>query len=57
MAKNSGAIGGKLLGAGAGGFILFYVPHKNKKRVIHALNKYKIIDFNFSSKGTEIIKI
>ena len=57
LAKNSGAIGGKLLGAGAGGFILFYVPHKNKKRVIHALNKYKIIDFNFSSKGTEIIKI
>ena len=57
LAKNSGAIGGKLLGAGAGGFILFYVPQKNKKRVMHALSKYKIIDFNFSAKGTEIIKI
>jgi D-glycero-alpha-D-manno-heptose-7-phosphate kinase len=57
LAKNSGAIGGKLLGAGAGGFILFYVPQKSKKRVIHALSKYKIIDFNFTSKGTEIINI
>ena len=57
LAKNSGAVGGKLLGAGAGGFILFYVPQKNKKKVMHALSKYKIIDFNFSAKGTEIIKI
>ena len=29
---NSGAIGGKLLGAGGGGFLLFFVDNKNQKK-------------------------
>ena len=35
---NNGALGGKLLGAGGGGFILLYIPHKNKKNFSKKLN-------------------
>ena len=50
-----GALGGKLLGAGGGGFLLFYLPkHKNK----NFLKKYKKIikiNFNFTNQGSSII--
>ncbi len=36
-ARKAGAVGGKLLGAGGGGFLLFYVPEKEKRRVREAL--------------------
>ena len=38
-AKNAGAIGGKITGAGGGGFILFYVPKNKQNDVRNALNK------------------
>ena len=51
----NGALGGKLLGAGGGGFLLFYVPKNNmkvfKKRMINFVN----IDFNIELEGTKII--
>ena len=53
----SGAIGGKILGAGGGGFLLFFVDHKNHKRFKKKFYKQKIIDFNFYEKGSELIKI
>ena len=31
-ARQAGAIGGKLTGAGGGGFLLLYCPHRNRKR-------------------------
>lgn len=53
---NSGAIGGKLLGAGGGGFILFYVPLKNKSEFINEILKtHKILPFKFDFYGTKII--
>ncbi len=54
-ARKNGALGGKLLGAGGGGFLLFYVeePHKNKVR--RALKNLKEIDFKFDNKGTNIV--
>jgi len=54
-AIKNGAVGGKLLGAGGGGFLLFYVPEKNQSKVRHALKDLKELKFNFDNKGTNII--
>jgi len=54
-AKKLGALGGKLLGAGGGGFILFYVPLKKRNTFINSFKKEQTIDFNFADKGSEII--
>ena len=57
-ALNAGALGGKLLGAGGGGFMLFHVPTPQIKRaVINKLSKLKVIPLNFDAPGTNIIKI
>jgi len=55
---SSGAIGGKLLGAGAGGFLLFYVNKKNHKKFRENMMKsYEIIDFQIYDKGSEVLKV
>ncbi len=54
-ALSSGALGGKLLGAGSGGFMLFYVPKKNQKNVLQSLKKLLFIPFKFESNGSQII--
>ena len=54
-AIKAGAIGGKLLGAGGGGFLLFYVTEKNQKKVREALFDLKEMPFAFEHKGTNII--
>ncbi|MFZ2890891.1 kinase [Sulfuricurvum sp.] len=51
----SGAIGGKLLGAGGGGFMLFFVPKESQESVKEALKGYLNIPFKFDSGGSEII--
>lgn len=51
----NGASGGKLLGAGGGGFLLFYVKEENHERVRHALRDLKELKFKFDNKGTTII--
>ena len=53
----SGASGGKLLGAGGGGFLCFYVRKKFQKQVIKSLNKLIYIPIDFENKGTQIINI
>ena len=54
--KKKGAIGGKLLGAGSSGFILFVVPPNNRRRFNTGMNKrYKVVDFDFEQDGTKII--
>tara|TARA_B100000029_G_scaffold510410_1_gene601818 strand:+ start:7790 stop:8785 length:996 start_codon:yes stop_codon:yes gene_type:complete len=52
---NAGAIGGKLLGAGAGGFILFYVPAVYQDEVKKTLNKKLFVPFRFENTGSKII--
>jgi D-glycero-alpha-D-manno-heptose-7-phosphate kinase len=48
-----GATGGKLLGAGGGGFVLFYCPLKFQNNFLFNMNKkYKLVTFNFDSNGT-----
>ena len=51
----SGSTGGKLLGAGGGGFILFYVPLANHERFKIGMSNFAMLDFKFDDKGTEIV--
>lgn len=55
IAKKAGALGGKLLGAGGGGFLLFYVPVDYQEQVKIALNNLLYVPFTFENTGTEII--
>lgn len=54
-AMNSGALGGKLLGAGGGGFLLFYVPAENRQEVKVAMKDLLYVPFNFEDNGTQVI--
>lgn len=54
-ARSNGAIGGKLLGAGGGGFLLLYVPEADQPRVREALKEYMFVPFNFEHEGSKII--
>ncbi len=54
-ALKKGALGGKILGAGGGGFFLFYAREEIKNNIFKDYNKIINIPFKFSSRGTEII--
>ena len=54
-ALNAGALGGKLLGAGGGGFMLFYVPDENKENVKKELKDLLQVPFSFENEGTSVI--
>lgn len=57
MAIDYGAYGGKLLGAGSGGFFLFYVPEKNQKNFYNLSKKFNLFNYNISDQGSEIKEI
>jgi D-glycero-alpha-D-manno-heptose-7-phosphate kinase len=54
-ARQSGALGGKLLGAGGGGFILFYAPPENHDAIRRALAHILHVPFRFEALGTQTI--
>lgn len=54
-AKKGGALGGKIAGAGGGGFLLLYVPLKNQSKVRSVLKKYREIPFTLSRDGSKSI--
>ena len=54
-AKFSGALGGKLLGAGSAGFMLFYVPHEHAQRFKEQMASLLHIPFRFDSTGSVIM--
>jgi len=56
-AINAGAIGGKLLGAGGGGFFIFYVPLDKKEKVINTFKNTEctVYQFKFTEEGSKII--
>ena len=54
-AMNCGAIGGKLLGAGGGGFLLMYMKKKNRDRFLGRNKNVIYIPFSFTSSGSQII--
>jgi len=56
-AISAGAIGGKLLGAGGGGFFLFYCEPEHQKKLIDSLSDLRHIDFQLEQQGTRIIHI
>jgi D-glycero-alpha-D-manno-heptose-7-phosphate kinase len=56
-ALEAGAIGGKLLGAGGGGFLLFYVEPQNQSRVRKALMGLQELPFRFEQQGSKVIYI
>ena len=55
LALKNGAIGGKILGAGGGGFFLFYAKKENHGKLRKALHYLKELDFNLESSGTSVI--
>ena len=51
----AGALGGKLLGAGGGGFLVFYVQPEYKESVMKAMQELMYIPFTFENGGTRVI--
>lgn len=54
-ARKAGAIGGKLLGAGGGGFMLFFVKPEDRLKVCDALQDLLLVPFEFENSGSQII--
>jgi len=54
-AMKAGAVGGKLLGAGGGGFILIFVSPELRSRVKESLRGLLHVPFRFESAGSQII--
>jgi D-glycero-alpha-D-manno-heptose-7-phosphate kinase len=54
-ARKAGAAGGKLLGAGAGGFLMFYAPPDRHDAIAGALGELRRMDFRFEPEGSKII--
>lgn len=55
IARKNGALGGKILGAGGGGFLLLYAPKSAHKKICLALPKLKPKPFIFEAEGSKII--
>ncbi len=56
-AMGAGALGGKLLGAGGAGFMIFYVKPEKQKSVRKALSNLRDMDFEIDNSGASIIHI
>ena len=54
-ALEAGALGGKLLGAGGGGFLLFYVPKEKQPSVSESMSELMHVPFAFENGGTQVI--
>jgi D-glycero-alpha-D-manno-heptose-7-phosphate kinase len=52
---SAGALGGKLLGAGGGGFMLFYVPPERREALRMRLKKLLCVPFGFSNRGSQVV--
>ena len=52
---SAGALGGKLLGAGGGGFMVFFVPPEHREDLRERLKKLLCIPFKFSTRGSHVV--
>ena len=57
VARRHGALGGKILGAGGGGFLLLYADPENHPKIIQALAALQPVPFKFSPQGSKIIYV
>jgi D-glycero-alpha-D-manno-heptose-7-phosphate kinase len=55
LALNNGAVGGKLIGAGGGGFLMFYTEEKNKLRTVMKQEGLTETEVRFDYEGTKIL--
>ena len=55
LGLKNGAIGGKLVGAGGGGFLLFYAEDRNKLRQVMKKVGLEEVRFKFDYEGTKVI--
>ncbi len=55
LALRNGALGGKILGAGGGGFFLFYVEENKIPNFLRTFNTFTIVPFDFEEDGSKII--
>jgi len=55
LARENGALGGKILGAGGGGFLLLYAPEERQPDICAALPELRPTDFVFEPEGSKII--
>jgi D-glycero-alpha-D-manno-heptose-7-phosphate kinase len=55
IARKAGALGGKVTGAGGGGFLLLYCPPEKKEKVRSALSHLKELPFRLETKGSRVI--
>ena len=51
----AGALGGKLLGAGGGGFLLFYCDKEKQESLKKAMEQLMVVPFNFENEGTQLL--
>ena len=56
-ARKAGAVGGKILGAGGGGFLLLFAPAPKRKKVLAALKGWREIPFQFEPEGSKTIYV
>jgi len=56
-ARKHGAIGGKVLGAGGGGFLLLYAPIGRHREIAQALPELRPVEFRFEPQGSKIIYV
>ena len=54
-ALSNGAVGGKILGAGGGGFMLLFVPPEKQNKLRHVLKDFLEVRFAFEKDGSQII--
>ena len=57
MAREAGSLGGKLLGAGGGGFLLFFVERQNRQRVRERLAELCELPFQLEPQGAKILYV
>ena len=55
IAIKNGAIGGKILGAGGGGFVLFFVKPQDQNKVKNALKSLTYVPFSFENTGSKVV--
>ena len=54
-ARRAGAFGGKITGAGGGGFLLLYVPYEHQSKVRSVLKNFQELPFRLEADGTKVI--